>query len=244
MRRPLRAEGPVVCGRYGARQGACGASSSSGPHPVHRTAPRTNRAATAALPHTFGDAVVQGSAGSGIRVRPRCPPEEGAVQGRSGERSAQRLAVDGHHPIAQSGRPTLGKPRHRPLQAPGVRRVERVGEGVAARNAVRKPHEAARKPFLGTAEALHVGATPAAARRRQETDHRHPVRIAERRIAPTRVRNILKYMNKLFHVGSPHTYRSTQHESINDPNTPMISSVIALVEGSVGVCRGGFEVYS
>ena len=64
---------------------------------------------------------------------------------------------------ANPGRPALGKPQHRPLQAPGIRRIERVGEGVAARNAVRQAHETARKSLPGTAEALHVGAAPAAA---------------------------------------------------------------------------------
>ena len=60
---------------------------------------------------------------------------------------------------------------------------------------------------------------PAAARRRRKADHQHPVRIPERRVAPTRVRNTFKCMSKPFHVGSPHKHRSAQHESINNPNT-------------------------
>ena len=97
--------------------------------------------------------------------------------------------------------------------------VPRVGEGVAARNAVRQAHEPARKPLLGTAEVLHVGAALAAARRRRKTDHRHPVQAAERRAAPTRVRNPFKYTSKLFHVRSPHTLGSTRHESNHNQNT-------------------------
>ena len=120
---------------------------------------------------------------------------------------------------ANPGRPALGKPQHRPLQAPGIRRIERVGEGVAARNAVRQAHETARKPLLDTAEALHVGAAPAAAQGREKTDHRHPVRVAERRIAPTRIHNFFKYMSKLFLVGPPHTLASTHHESSYSQNT-------------------------
>ena len=100
-------------------------------------------------------------------------------------------------PPSKPGRPALGKPQHRPLQVPGIRRIERVGEGVAARNAVRQAHETARKPLLGTAEALRIGATLAAARRRRKTDHRHPVQAAERRATPMRVRNSFKYMSKL-----------------------------------------------
>ena len=57
-----------------------------------------------------------------VHGRVRHPMRRGA-RGRVGERSAQRLAVDGRHPAPQPGRPALGKPQHRTPQAPGVRRI-------------------------------------------------------------------------------------------------------------------------
>ena len=78
---------------------------------------------------------------------------------------------------------------------------------------MRQAHEPARKPLPGPAEALHVGAALAAAQGRKKADHEHLVQVVERRVAPTRIRNSFKYMSKLFHVGSPDTLGSTQHES-------------------------------
>ena len=70
-----------------------------------------------------------------------------------------------------------------------------------------------RPPMSPPALEAHARRIIAAAQRRERTDHRHPVQVSERRVAPTRVHNSFKYMKNPFHVGSSGTLGGTRHES-------------------------------
>ena len=141
-----------------------------------------NSAGTAAIPFDLPSTRICPNTGrassANAYVSTGCGGDRGAAAANDRRNALPSMAAV--PPPNPAARPSAGRGIAR-CRPPGYNALKGSGEDVAARNAVRKPHEAARKPLPGTAEALHVGAAPAAARRRRETDHRHPVRIAERR---------------------------------------------------------------
>ena len=108
------------------------------------------------------------------------------------ERTAESLAVDGDDIVLQKLAPARRQLQKSVVEAARIKRVEQVGKGVVARDAVLELHEFQQKLQFRASESRHVDASLAAAHDAQQSDHQHFAKVVARRVAAPGVFNSLK----------------------------------------------------